>query len=78
MKNEEIQKIKKTKLGLEDTITSLKNSLVAEAIASDGANKKDHATRAASFAKSMVEKEQTMKELGKIQEKLEKDFAAML
>ena len=78
MKNEEIQQIKKTKLDLEDTITSLKNSLVTEALASEGATGKDHATRAASFAKSLVEKEKTKKELDEIQEKLEKEFAAML
>ena len=50
-KDEEIQQVKRQKINLEETIETLKQNLVSEAIASDGATKKnrDHATKAASF-----------------------------
>ena len=79
-KDDEIQQVKRQKINLEETIETLKQNLVSEAIASDGATKKDrdHATKAASFAKTLVEKEKTYKELCGIQEKLEVEYAALM
>ena len=62
---------------MEDSIKTLRDSLVAEAIASDGTSNNDHQehiTKAASFAKTLVEKEKTLKDLAGIVGKLEDEY----
>ena len=79
-KEEEIKKIKRRNLHLRKTIQSLKQSLCDEAIASDQ-NSKDgheHATKAASFAKTLKEKEETYKELSECETKVQDEYKAML
>ena len=64
-KREEIDNLKKRKVDVEKAIVTLKDSLAKEAIASGTCGNKirEHATKAAAFAKDMVEKEGTLKDL---------------
>ena len=48
-------------MALEKSVETLRKNLVSEAIASDG--NQDHAVKAASFAKTLVEKEGMLKDL---------------
>ena len=71
--------MKKQKLDLEASISTLKNSLYEEAIASSNRKDgKDHATKAAAFAVSLKDKEKKYKELVKVEEGLEKEYRALL
>ena len=54
------------------SVETLRKNLVSEAIASDG--NRDHAMKAASFAKALIEKESTLKDLNMALEKLEEEF----
>ena len=67
----EIQEVKKHKMNLEETIKTLRQGLVIESIASDG--DRSHVSKAASFAKTLAEKEKTIKDLTVIQGKLENE-----
>ena len=74
---EELEEVKQKKRNLEDSIKTLRDSLVAEAIASDGTSNNDHQehiTKAASFAKTLVEKGKTLKDLAGIVGKLEDEY----
>ena len=76
-KREELEVVKQKKRNLEGSIKTLRDSLVAEAIASDGTSNNDHQehiTKAASFAKTLVEKEKTLKDLAGIVGKLEDEY----
>ena len=55
---DEIQEVKKQKMNLEETIKTLRQGLVNEAIASDG--DRSHISKTTSFAKTLVEKEKTI------------------
>ena len=68
----EIENVKKQKMAVEKSVETLYENLVSEAIASDG--NRDHAMKAASFAKTLVEKESMLKELNMTFEKLEEEF----
>ena len=70
---EEIDNLKKRKVDVEKAIVTLKDSLAKEAIASGTCGNKisEHATKAATFAKDMVEKEGTLKDLCVYEKKLE-------
>ena len=68
----EIENVKKQKMAVEKSEETLYENLVSEAIASDG--NRDHAVKAASFAKTLVEKESMLKELNMTFEKLEEEF----
>ena len=57
---------------VEKNVETLRKILVSEAIDSDG--NRDHAVKAASFAKTLVEKESTLKDLNMPSEKLEEEF----
>ena len=61
-------------------LETLKQNLVNEAIASDGNSKdvRSHATKAASFAKTLQEKEKTYTELCDFETKVEVEYKAML
>ena len=59
-------------MAVEKSVETLRKNLVSAAIASDG--NRDHAVKAASFAKTFVEKESTLKELNMALEKLEEEF----
>ena len=65
---------------MEKTIQSLKQSLCDEAIASDQNSEdgRDHATKAASFAKTLKEEEETYKELSEYERKVQDEYKAML
>ena len=58
---DEIENVKRQKMALEKSVETLRKNLVSEAIASDG--NQDHAFKAASFAKTLVEKESMLKDL---------------
>ena len=64
---------------MEKTIQSLKQSLCDEAIAPDQNSKdgRDHATKAASFAKTLKE-EKKYKELSECETKVQDEYKAML
>ena len=68
----ETENVKKQKMAVEKSVETLYENLVSEAIASDG--NRDHAVKAASFAKTLVEKESMLKELNMTFEKLEEEF----
>ena len=78
-KQEEIATLKKRKIELEKVVVSLKDALTKEAIASGtcGNKVKEHATKAAAFAKEMKEKENTLKELSLYEKKLEDEYKKM-
>ena len=56
-KEEKVKQMKRQKLDMEQTIETLKKSLYEEVIASAQQNGRDHATKAASFAQTLKEKE---------------------
>ena len=59
-------------MAVEKSVETQRKNLVSEAIASDG--NRDHAVKAASFAKTLVEEESMLKDLNMALEKLEEDF----
>ena len=67
---DEIENFKRQKMALEKGFETLRKNLVSEAI--DG--NQDHAVKAASFAKTLVEKESMLKDLNMALEKLEENF----
>lgn len=72
---DEIQEVKKLKINLEETIKTLRPSLMNEAVVSDT----DHsnAVKATLFAKTLIEKEKTLKDLIMVQGKLEDEYKAL-
>ena len=78
LKEEEVSHVKKQKLDLQQAIDTLKKSFCDEAILSAQQNGRDHATKAASFAKTLNEKELLYKELCDIEEKLGVEYKALL
>ena len=58
---DEIENVKRQKMAAEKSVETLRKNLVSEAISSDG--NRDHAVKAASFAKTLVEKEILLKDL---------------
>ena len=74
-KEDEVKEVKRRKLELEESMNTLKKSLYEEAILSaQKQGGKDHATKAASFAKSLKEKETVYEELNVIEKKLEIEY----
>ena len=69
---DEIENVKRQKMAVEKSVETLPKNLVSEATASDG--NQDHAVKAASFAKTLGEKESILKDLNMALEKLEEDF----
>ena len=63
---------KDKKMAVEKSAETLRKNVVSEAIASDG--DRDHPVKAASFAKTLVEKESVLKDLVMALEKLEEEF----
>ena len=59
-------------MAVEKSVETQRKNLVSEAIASDG--NRDHAVKAASFTKTLVEEESMLKDLNMALEKLEEDF----
>ena len=78
-KREEIDTLKKSKLDLVESISTLKSELTKAAIASGTNGNKvcENAVKAAAFAKEMVAKEATMKELEGFEKKLEDEYKAL-
>ena len=60
-KKDEIDDVKRQKLAVEKNIPTLRDNLITEAIAADG--NKESVVKAASFAKTLKEKENTAKNL---------------
>lgn len=58
---DEIQEIEKHKIDLEGTMNALRQSLINEAMVSDTGH--SHVVKAASFAKTLIEKEKTLEDL---------------
>ena len=75
---EEVSEVNKQKLDLQQAIDTLKKSLCDEAILSAQQNGRDHATKAASFAKTPKEIELLYKKLCDIEEKLGVEYKALL
>ena len=71
LKNQEVKEMKRQKLDLEQPIKTLKKSLYEEAIASAQQNRWDYATKAASFAQTLKEKEVLYDKLCGFEEKLQ-------
>ena len=69
---DEIENVKRQKMAVEQSVETLRKHFFSEAIASD--DNRDHAVKAASFAKTLVEKESMLKELNMTLEKLEEEF----
>ena len=72
---DEIETVKRQKVALEQSVKTLRENLICEAIAGDGSQ--THAVKAASFAKTLVEKESTLKDLNIALEKLEDKFKVL-
>ena len=67
-----IENVTRKKMAVEKSVEILLKNLVSEAIAPDG--NQDHAVKAASLVKTLVEKESMLKDLNKALEKLEEEF----
>ena len=78
LKEEEVKEMKRQKLDFEQTIETLKKSLYEEAIASAPQNGRDHATKAASFAQRLKEKELLYDKLCGFEEKLQNEYKTLL
>ena len=71
LKLDEIESVKKQKLNIESCIDNLKEGIINETLAAD----QNQATaRAASFYRTMQEKETTLKEINSTLEKLENEY----
>ena len=66
--------MKSQKLDVEQIIETLKKILCEEAIASAQQNRQDYATKAASFAKTLKEKEVLYHELCGLEERLQIEY----
>ena len=69
---DKIKNVKREKMAVEKSVEILLKNLVSEAIASDG--NRDHAVKAASLVKTLVEKENMLKGLNMALEKLEEEY----
>ena len=69
---DEIENVKWQKMAVEKSVETLCKNFVSEAIGSDG--NRDHAVKAASFSKTLVEKESKLKDLNMALDKLEEEF----
>ena len=69
---DKIENVKRQKMSIEKSVETLHKNLVSEGIASDG--NRDHAVKAASFAKTLVEQESTLKDHNMALEKLAEEF----
>ena len=69
---DKIKNVKRKKMAVEKSVEILLKNLVSEAIASDG--NWDHAVKAASLVKTLVEKENMLKGLNMALEKLEEEY----
>ena len=69
---DKIKNVKRKKMAVEKSVEILLKNLVSEAIASDG--NRDHAVKAASLVKTLVEKENMLKGLNMALEKLEEEY----
>ena len=69
---DKIKNVKRKKMAVEKSVEILLKNLVSEAIASDG--NRDHAVKAASLVKTLVEKENILKGLNMALEKLEEEY----
>ena len=79
-KRDEIDEVKKAKIQVEKSIGTLKTNLTKQAITSgteSGSKGKDAATKAAAFAKEMLAKEATLKNLCEAVQNLEAEYKAM-
>ena len=72
---DETETVKRQKVALEQSVKTLRENLICEAIAGDGSQ--THTVKAASFAKTLVEKESTLKDLNIALEKLEDKFKVL-
>ena len=70
LKEEEVKQMKRQKLDVEQTIETLKKSLCEEAIVSAQQNGRDYATKVASSAKTLKEKEVLYHELCGLEKRL--------
>ena len=69
---DDIENVKRQKMAVEQSVETRRKTFFSEAIASD--DNRDHAVKATSFAKTLVEKESMLKELNMNLEKLEEGF----
>ena len=68
----ETENVKRQKTAVEKSVETVPKNLVSKVIASDG--NRDYAVKAASFSKTLLEKESTLKGLSMALEKLEEEF----
>ena len=76
-KSDELENLKRRKADLQNTIKKLWNSFESETLKADKEQKVDRFTKAASFLKSVLEKEKTLKDIDNAQENIEKELKNM-
>ena len=74
LKLDEIESVKKQKLNIESCIDNLKEGIINETLAADQNQDLVATARAASFCKTMQEKQTTLKEINSTLEKLEDEY----
>ena len=74
LKLDEIESVKKQKLNIESCIDSLKEGIINETLAADQNQDLIATARAASFCRTMQEKQTTLKEINSTLEKLEDEY----
>ena len=76
-KSDELENLKRRKADLQNTIKNLRNSFESETLKADKEQNVDGFTKAASFLKSVLEKEKTLKDIDNAQENVEKELKNM-
>ena len=74
LKLDEIESVKKQKLNIESCIYNLKEGIINETLAADQNQDLIATARAASFCRTMQEKQTTLKEINSTLEKLEDEY----
>ena len=73
-----MRNLKRSKTDLQNTIDNLRKSYESETLKADKEQNVQGYTKAASFLKSVIEKEETLKDLYHAQENVEKELKNML
>ena len=76
-KCEELENLKRHETNLQNTIDNLRKSFESETLKADKEQNVQGFTKAASFLKSVIEKEKTLKDLEHAQERVEKELKNM-
>ena len=74
LKMDEIDNVKKQKLILEKAISALREGIITETLAADKSQDLSNTAKAASFCRTLKEKEKTLSEIDTIRTKLEEEY----